>query len=244
MASYSKRPRFDQPGQSPRKSSRPYSRLFLTKRNETHFESISGRTFILERRVELDDDEAQEFQTELHKHRWDKLGSYPLPANIAVVKEFYANALRPEEGIVPYTSYVRGVRVPFDARTINEFLGTTLGPDEECEYGNYLTETMDTAVIEAAIYTPGLRFYRNRSQQPLHVKCRDLLPVIQIWFALVHANILPCSHVSDLHWTRDMLMYCIMTGRTVDLGSIICVEISGYANSPSSAALGDPSLIT
>nr|KYP37689.1 hypothetical protein KK1_041109 [Cajanus cajan] len=41
-----------------------------------------------------------------------------------------------------------------------------------------------------------------------------------------------------------MLMYCIMTGRTMDLGRIICVKISGCANSPPSAALGHPSLIT
>nr|KYP48373.1 hypothetical protein KK1_029987 [Cajanus cajan] len=91
---------------------------------------------------------------------------------------------------------------------------------------------------------PGLGFHRNRSQQPLHVKRRDLLLVVGIWSALVHANILPCSHVSDLHWTRAMLMYCIMTERTVDLGSIICMEISGCANSAPSSALGHPSLIT
>nr|KYP31187.1 hypothetical protein KK1_048743 [Cajanus cajan] len=58
---------------------------------------------------------------------------------------------------------------------------------------------------------PGLGFHRNRSQQPLHVKHRDLLPVVRIWSALVHANILPCSHVSNLHWTRSILMYYIMT---------------------------------
>nr|KYP44813.1 hypothetical protein KK1_033674 [Cajanus cajan] len=244
MASSSKRPRSDQPGQPPRKPSRPYSRQFLTKRNETHFESISGWNFILERRVELDDDEAQAFQTELHRRRWDKLGSYPLPANIAVVKDFYANALRPEEGIAHYSSYVRGVRVPFDAQTINDFLGTALTPEEQCEYRNYSAAMMDPAVVEAAICMPGFGFHRNPSQQPLHVKHRDLLPVVKIWSALVHANIFPCSHVSDLHWTRAMLMYCIMTGRIVDLGRIICVEISGCANSHTSVALGHPSLIT
>nr|KYP43974.1 hypothetical protein KK1_034558 [Cajanus cajan] len=103
---------------------------------------------------------------------------------------------------------------------------------------------MDPVVVEAAICMPGLGFHTNRSQQPLHVKHRDLLPVVRIWSVLVHANILPCSHVSDLHWTRAMLMYCIMTQRTVDLGNIICMEISGCANLPPSSALGHPSLIT
>nr|KYP48443.1 hypothetical protein KK1_029905 [Cajanus cajan] len=91
---------------------------------------------------------------------------------------------------------------------------------------------------------PGTSFHRNRAQQPLHVKRRDLLPVARIWSALIHANILPCSHVSDLHWSRAMLMHCIMTGRTVDIGFIICVEISNCANASPSAALGHPSLIT
>nr|KYP33044.1 hypothetical protein KK1_046143 [Cajanus cajan] len=244
MASSSKRPRAGKSGQPPRKPSRPYSNLFLTERNETHFESISTRKFILERRVELEENEAPKFQNELHRRRWDKLGSYPLPANIAVVKEFYANALRLEEGIAPFTSYVRGVHVPFDARTINQFLGTKLRANEVSEYGNYTTDTKDPAVVEAAICIPRFGFHRNRSQQPLHVKRRDLLLVVRIWSALVHANILPCSHVSDLHWTRAMLMYCIMTQRTVDLGDIICMEISGCANSAPGSALGHPSLIT
>uniref|UniRef100_A0A151UF13 Putative plant transposon protein domain-containing protein n=1 Tax=Cajanus cajan TaxID=3821 RepID=A0A151UF13_CAJCA len=103
---------------------------------------------------------------------------------------------------------------------------------------------MDPDVVEAAICMPGRGFHRNRAQQPLHVKRRDLLPVVRIWSALVHANILPCSHVSDLHWTWSMLMYCIMTQRTVDLGGIICMEISGCANSAPGSALGHPSLIT
>nr|KYP76694.1 hypothetical protein KK1_020946 [Cajanus cajan] len=211
MASSSKRPRAGQLGQPPRKPSQPYSNLFLAERNETHFESISSMKFIWERRVELEDNEVPEFQAELHRRQWDKLGSYPLPANIAVVKEFYANALRLEEGIAPFTSYVRGVRVPYDARTITQFLGTELRADEVSEYGNYTIDTMDPAVVETTICMPGRGFHRNRSQQPLHVKCRDLLPVVRIWYALVHANILPCSHVSNLHWTRSMLMYYIMT---------------------------------
>nr|KYP37184.1 hypothetical protein KK1_041647 [Cajanus cajan] len=243
MASSSKRPRAGKSGQPPRKPSRPYSDLFLTERNETHFESISSRKFILERRVELEDNEAPEFQAELHRRRWDKLGSYPLPANIAVVKEFYTNALR-QEGIAPFTSYVRGVHVPYDARTINHFLGTELRADEVSEYGNYTIDTMDPAVVEAAICMPGRGFHRNRSQQPLHAKRRDLLLVVRIWYALVHSNILPCSHVLDLYWTRSMLMYCIMTQRTVDLGGIICIEISGCANSAPGSTLGHPSLIT
>nr|KYP44693.1 hypothetical protein KK1_033807 [Cajanus cajan] len=113
---------------------------------------------------------------------------------------------------------------------INQFLGTALRADEVNEYGNYSIDTIDPANIEAAICMPGLGFHRNQSQQPLHVKRRDLLPVVRIWSTLVHANILPCSHVSDLHWTRSILMYCIMTQRTVDLGGIICMEISGCAN--------------
>nr|KYP33351.1 hypothetical protein KK1_045803 [Cajanus cajan] len=103
---------------------------------------------------------------------------------------------------------------------------------------------MDPTDVEAAICMPGLGFHRNRSQQPLHVKRRDLLPVVRIWSALVHANILPCSHVSDLHWTRSILKYCIMTQRIVDLGGIICMEISGCANSAPGSTLGHPSVIT
>jgi len=58
--------------------------------------------------------EVLEFLEEYRWRRWNNLGLYPAPTNIAIVKEFYANAkkIHDEE---PYLSYVRGRRVPFYA---------------------------------------------------------------------------------------------------------------------------------
>jgi len=41
------------------------------------------------------------------------LGTYPEPANIVVVREFYVYAMSEEEGFPTYVSYVRGKKVPF-----------------------------------------------------------------------------------------------------------------------------------
>lgn len=65
-----------------------------------------------------------QFGRELKRSNWENPTSYPTPANIAVVKEFYTNSWAFGSERQTYTSYVRGRRIPYDAATVNRFLGT------------------------------------------------------------------------------------------------------------------------
>lgn len=49
------------------------------------------------------------------------MSTYHELANIAVVKEFYANVMSKKEGFHNYTNYVRGKRISFDVATINSY---------------------------------------------------------------------------------------------------------------------------
>ncbi|KOM48180.1 hypothetical protein LR48_Vigan07g188400 [Vigna angularis] len=102
-----------------------YSNKFLSHMHEGHFQIVQNRRLLMERKVGLIPTMAPEFERELGRRQWDSLASYPSPANIAVVKEFYTNA-RTFGGAnhEMYASYVRGKRIPFDDATINSFLGT------------------------------------------------------------------------------------------------------------------------
>jgi len=53
---------------------------------------------------------------------------------LTFVKEFYANVTNFEAPT--FLSYVRGKRVSFGADTINEFLGTQLVRDAECQFSH------------------------------------------------------------------------------------------------------------
>ncbi|KOM57689.1 hypothetical protein LR48_Vigan11g072200 [Vigna angularis] len=63
--------------------------------------------------------------------------------------------------------------------------------------------------------------------------------------AFSHANIQPCSHVSDITLSRALFIYCAIRNLNVNIGQVIADEISVCANtSNNKAPLGHPSLIT
>ncbi|QCD78788.1 hypothetical protein DEO72_LG1g2424 [Vigna unguiculata] len=82
-----------------------YSHYFLTKDNEDRFQ-------VAERKVILKPGEVNEFQLELIRRGWERLGSYPSTFSVTLVKEFYANAKVTTSAAPTFLSYVRGKRVP------------------------------------------------------------------------------------------------------------------------------------
>nr|KYP38653.1 hypothetical protein KK1_040084 [Cajanus cajan] len=204
----------------------------------------------MERRVSLKPEEASEFVAEYTRRRWERLGSYPEPANIAIVREFYANAVTiDEDAPTTYTSYVRGHTISFTPATINEFLRTTLEPGQRCEYSQFLNTPMPTDIrhtqIEEAVCREGGRYHRSTQGLPLHIKRTNLLPVAKIWMTLIRSNLAPVDHASDIHLNRSYILFSILTGKRIDVGALIAKEIQSCADSTiGNAKLGHPSLIT
>jgi len=89
---------------------------------------------VTKRKVILKLGEVNEFQLELIRHGWERLGSYPGIFSVTLVKEFYVIAKVITSAAPTFLSYVKGEKVPFDAETINEFLGTQLADDVECQF--------------------------------------------------------------------------------------------------------------
>ncbi|QCE03736.1 DNA damage-binding protein 2 [Vigna unguiculata] len=55
----------------------------------------------------------------------------------------------------------------------------------------------------------------------------SLHPLACFWSAFVHANISPCSHVSDLTEGRATILYTILTGRVIDVWQFIQMRSTG-----------------
>jgi len=83
-----------------------------------------------------------------------RMRAYPEPANIVVVKEFYGYAMS-------YTSYVRGKIIPYDAATINSFLGINEG-NNPYDYVCFINTNCDYEEIERVVYLPRDIFVRNK----------------------------------------------------------------------------------
>ncbi|BAT93119.1 hypothetical protein VIGAN_07202400, partial [Vigna angularis var. angularis] len=154
-----------------RRKEKIYSDIFLTKDHKKHFSNVQNRKLLMERKVTLLPQDVPDFSNEIMERQWSHLTTYPEPANIAIVQEFYANAKSFSPDTEPFWSYVRGQRIPFNADTINEFLNTEWEDDDEiCGYAELMATELDHEEIEQTLCITGGTFQRNRQQQPLHIK--------------------------------------------------------------------------
>nr|KYP56286.1 hypothetical protein KK1_002523 [Cajanus cajan] len=98
--------------------------------------------------------------------------------------------------------------------------------------------------IEEAVCKEGGRFHRSTQGLPLHIKRTNLLLVAKIWMTLIHFNLAPVDHASDIHLNRSYILFSILSGKRIDLGTLITEEIQSCADSTiGNAKLGHPSLI-
>ncbi|KOM54727.1 hypothetical protein LR48_Vigan10g061900 [Vigna angularis] len=176
---------------------------------------------------------------------WRRLATYPAPANIAVLKEFYTNARRlGDHLVVDYLSYVRGYVIRYDPDSINRFLDTEW-VGEQCQFTLNMEEGTYFEDVESVRCVPRGHFQRNRNDAVVNIRRIDLTPLAKYWMAFSHANIQPCSHVSDIIVSRALLLYCALRGMSINIGQVIANEIQVCANTMNTKApLGHPSLIT
>ncbi|KOM40825.1 hypothetical protein LR48_Vigan04g102300 [Vigna angularis] len=169
----------------------PHSSRFLSRKHEKHFKVVQDRRFLMERKFGMIPNFAPQFGEKLLGNDWGKLATYPAPANIAVVKEFYTNAKKiGDYPVENYLGYVRGHAIRYDPDSINNFLETVWAG----------------------------HFQRNRSGSVVNIRRTDLTPLAKYWMAFSHANIQPCSHVSDITLSRALFIYYAIRNLNVNIG--------------------------
>ncbi|KOM24883.1 hypothetical protein LR48_Vigan10s001200 [Vigna angularis] len=223
----------------------PHSSRFLSRKHEKHFKVVQDRRLLMERKVGMIPNFAPQFGEQLLGRNWGKLATYPAPANIAVVKEFYTNARKIDDyPAEDYLGYVRGHTIRYDPNSINSFLGTEW-VGEQCQFALCMEEGIDFDDVESVLCVPGGHFQRNRTGFVVNIRRAYLNPIAKYWMAFSHANIQPCSHVSDITLSRALLLYCAIRNLNVNIGQVIANEIRMCANTINcKAPLGHPSLIT
>ncbi|KOM49682.1 hypothetical protein LR48_Vigan08g050900 [Vigna angularis] len=155
-----------------------------------------------------------------------RLATYPAPANIAVVKEFYNNARRlGDHPVEDYLSYVRGHAIRYDPDSINRFLDT-VWVGEQCQFALNMEEGTNFDDVENVLCVPGRHFQRNRNGVVVNIRRIDLTSLAKYSMAFSHANIQPCSNVSDITVSRALLLYCVLRGMSINIGQLAGVIIS------------------
>ena len=155
-----------------------------------------------------------------------------------MVKEFYANMVSPDQ----HNIWVRNTLVPLDSRVINAFYN--LHAKITCEYAKLrdkLTPKKWTAIFTTLI----IEGASCVNEEGRVVNMIDLKPIAKVWVKFLKSRLMPTTHTTTVSQERLVLLYVLVRGLPIDVGSIIAKEIRECAaKTHRTAALLFLSLVT
>ena len=168
------------------------------------------------------------------KRGWLEFCKHPRDPVLQVVKEFYANLVSPYQ----HNIWVRNTLVPLYSRVINAFYN--LPAEITCEYAKLrdkltpkkCTTIFTTFTIEGASWA---------NEKGLIVNMIDLKPIAKVWVIFLKSRLMPTTHTATVSQERLVLLYVLVRGLPIDVGSIIEKEIR---ETHRTVALLFPSLVT
>ncbi|MFQ6650225.1 hypothetical protein Gotur_022848 [Gossypium turneri] len=101
---------------------------------------------------------------------------------------------------------------------------------------NILQEVLDVVTNPGSQWI--IRKYRSHSCRREYLK-----RVANVWFYFVRYSFMPISHSSTISMERTLLLYAILTEKSINIGKIILKEIHDCAKKKAGSAYF-PSLIT
>ena len=149
---------------------------------------------------------------------WQQLCVQKCVANVVVVREFYANAHYNRPGNVVL---VRGKDVSFSPATIRRLFG--LPTVDNDVFHRLLNQGADYDQILQEMGLPAARwtYSINNPDRPVNVPANVFNRFAHAWFHFIRHNLIPTSQRYEITTDRVLLMYCICSGRSIDVATII-----------------------
>lgn len=198
--------------------------------------SVAKRSVITERGLQPCSGDQRDIHLNIEQRGWEELVKQPEAAVVSVVREFYANMKEDDISV-----FVRGKMVPFDRTTINRLYHL---PDiEHDEYSTYAREELDLEQVILKLCRPGTQ-WKFRGHEALSFKTSELSVTNKVWHSFICAKLLPVTHISDVTRERAILVYTIVTGKSIDVGRLVGQSIRHCRRASTTGGLAHPSLIT
>ncbi|KAJ9552364.1 hypothetical protein OSB04_016409 [Centaurea solstitialis] len=160
------------------------------------------------------------------RHKWDKLVKVRPPFNATLIQECYAEIQH--SGIDQIT--LRGISVGINAEAINSLFGFKAPRVDKFNelFANISEEKLKK--IKDFLGKPGTDWEPHNNLRLRKFRSCNLTPNANVWVSWLLRSLTPCSHESSLTCERMVLLYCVMTGKRFDVGSVIIKWISYCAN--------------
>jgi len=169
---------------------------------------------------------------------WVELTSFAKDASTTIAKEFFANAYQEpaKNDRKKFTSFVRGKKVPFHDKVINQMF--RLENYEKCSFEARKAKgsNVDHQEIRSTLCKPEADWVRNKDGTPTKLRTCDLTPVAKVWAMFVLRTLLPCSNRSDLTILKANLLTAILKGEPVNVGRLLANDLWVTANCASSSS--------
>ena len=178
----------------------------------------ANKGFVAERRFK---NPITPFKEMIEKRGWTALCKHQKSGYAAVVREFYSNLVGRKDNTV----YVRGVWVPYGAKAINQVYGMA-GHKHGSKFKKLL-ENPDLKKIAEKL-TDGKAQLRQEKGGPKTLNRGSLTEEAKVWFYFLASVLVPTRHLSTVREQEEVMLYTILKGYKINIGTIIENSIMRY----------------
>ena len=193
-----------------------------------------GKGFVAERRFK---DPITPFKEMIEKRGWETLCAHRRVGYAVVVREFYSNLVGRKENTV----YVRGVWVPYGAQAINQVYGMA-GHKHGSKFKRLL-ENPDLKKIAEKL-TDGKAQLRQEKGGPKTLNRGCLTEEAKVWFYFLASVLVPTRHLSTVREQEAVMLYAILKGYKINIGTIIENSIMRYHEGNKRGVIPHPATVT
>ena len=154
-----------------------------------------------------------------------------------VVREFYSNLVGRKENSV----FVRGVWVPYGAKTINTMYGM-----EGQKHGSKYKRLADSPNREKIARRPTddkVKWGQGQGEKKI-INRGDLTEEAKVWFYFLASVLVPTKHVCTVREQEAVILYAILKGYKLNAGAIIENSIIKYHEGNKRGLIPHPATIT
>ena len=194
----------------------------------------ANKGFVAERRFK---NPITPFMELLGKRGWETLCVNRRSGYAAVVREFYSNMVGRKDNTV----YVRGVWVPYGAQAINQVYGMA-GHKHGSKFKKLL-ENPDLKKIAEKL-SDGKAQLRQEKGGPKTLNRGSLTEEAKVWFYFLASVLVPTRHLSTVREQEVVMLYAILKGYKINIGTIIENSIMRYHEGNKRGVIPHPATIT
>ena len=173
----------------------------------------------------------------IEKRGWETLCAHRRAGYAVVVREFYSNMVGRKDNTV----YVRGVWVPYGAQAINQVYGMA-GHKHGSKFKKLL-ENPDLKKIAEKL-TNGKAQLRQEKGGPKTLNRGSLTEEAKVWFYFLASVLVPTRHLSTVREQEAVMLYAILKGYKISIGTIIENSIMRYHEGDKRGVIPHPATVT